>query len=213
MRERLLAGRDPNSLIVLYVGRLAQEKRLDLLRKAAKLDGIALTIVGDGEERPNLEAFFGEDAHFTGYLFGEELAQAYASADIFAFTGTNETFGQVVTEAMASGLPVLVPNAGGVVDLVLDEMNGYICQVDPTDYEARVKHIRDDDDLRQRLSQNARDYALTRPWEAIMQRLETYYERAWALNEQRIFDTPGPFASFEQNGAQRSGLRQARKSS
>lgn len=183
MRKRLLAGRPDENLLVLYVGRLAPEKRVDLLREVAKMPGVALTIVGDGPERENLEKMFGPSAHFTGYMFGDDLADAYASSDLFAFTGTNETFGQVVMEAMSSGLPVLVPNAGGVVDLVLDGMNGYICQEDPSDYARKVEKIRTNPEHRQKMSERALEYASSRPWEALMEELEGYYWEAWRMNE------------------------------
>lgn len=183
MRARLLAGRGDDKLLVLYVGRLAAEKRVVLLRDVAKLDGVALTIVGDGAEREMLERMFEGRAHFTGYLFGDELAQAYASADIFAFTGTNETFGQVVMEAMGSGLPVIVPNAGGVVDLVLDGMNGYIAQEDASDFANKVIKLRDDPLKRQQMGELALQFARSRPWEALMEELEGHYWEAWRLNE------------------------------
>jgi len=186
MRRRLLNGKPDDSLLLLYVGRLATEKRVDLLREAARLDGVALAIVGDGAERPYLEDLFRGHAHFTGYLFGEELAQAYASADVFTFTGTNETFGQVVMEAMGSGLPVLVPNAGGVVDLVLDGMNGFICQEDPDDFRNKVQRLRDNPALRERLGRLALEYARSRPWETIMEELESYYWEAYRLNQRLV---------------------------
>lgn len=186
MRQRLLAGRPEDSLIVIYVGRLATEKRVELLREVAKMKGIALTIIGDGAEREHLEDLFGGDAHFTGYMFGEDLAQAFASADIFAFTGTNETFGQVVMEAMGSGLPVLVPNSGGVVDLVLDGMNGFICQEDPDDYRNKVAYLRDFPERRHRMSVLALEYARNRPWERLMEELEGHYWEAWRLNQRLI---------------------------
>lgn len=183
MRQRLLAGRPDSSMVVIYVGRLATEKRVDLLQQVAKLPGVALTIIGDGAQREELETLFEGKVHFTGYMFGEELASAYASADLFAFTGTNETFGQVVTEAMASGLPVLVPNAGGVVDLVLDGMNGYICQEDPDDYRNKVVFMRDHPEQQKRMSELALEYAQTRPWERLMEELEDHYWEAWRLNQ------------------------------
>jgi glycosyltransferase involved in cell wall biosynthesis len=182
MRKRLLAGRPDDSLLVLYVGRLAQEKRVDLLSDVAALDGVALAVVGDGEERDQLEADFEGRAHFTGYLFGEELAVAYASADVFAFTGTHETYGQVVTEAMASGLPVLVPNAGGVVDLVLDRINGLVCQLNPDDYAAKVAYLRDHPAERRRMADRACEVASTRPWERVMAELEDYYAEACTIH-------------------------------
>lgn len=182
LRAKLLAGRPDDSLLVLYVGRLAPEKRVDLLRDVAKIPGVALTIVGDGPERENLENLFGQSAYFTGYLFGDGLADAYANADLFAFTGTNETFGQVVMEAMSSGLPVLVPNSGGVVDLVLDGMNGYICQDDPGDYARKVEKILSNEAHRCRMSELALEYARSRPWETLMEELEGYYWEAWRMN-------------------------------
>lgn len=127
-RDRLLSGRDTNSLVAIYVGRLANEKRIDLLLQAARTPGIALTIIGDGARRDELETLFaGTGTHFTGYLFGEDLANAFASADCFMFPSPSETFGQVVQEAMASGLPAVVINQGGVADLVEDGQTGYIC--------------------------------------------------------------------------------------
>ncbi len=186
MRKQLLAGRPDDSLLVLYVGRLAAEKRIDLLTKVAELEGVALTIVGDGEARSDLEMLFGERAYFTGYLFGEELAQAYASADLFAFTGTNETFGQVTMEAMASGLPALVPNAGGVVDLVLDGMNGYICQENPEDFRQKVELLRDAPEKCQMMRQFARIFAEQRPWTTVMEELEKYYGEACTINKEML---------------------------
>jgi glycosyltransferase involved in cell wall biosynthesis len=158
----------------------------------AGLPGVAVTIVGDGAHRAELERLFGGKAHFTGYMFGDDLATAYASADLFAFTGTNETFGQVVMEAQCSGLPVLVPNSGGVVDLVLDGMNGYVCQEDPSDFARKVERIRDNPDQRQRMSQLAMEYARSRPWESLMTELETYYWEAHMLNQRLI--NSGQFA-------------------
>lgn len=185
MHRRLLGGRPDDSLLVLYVGRLAAEKRVDLLIEAAQLEGVALAIVGDGEQRAEMEALYGDDATFTGYLFGEELAAAYASADAFAFTGTNETFGQVVMEGMASGLPAVVVNSGGVVDQVLDGINGYICQLDPAAFARRIATLRDNPAQRARMAERALEYARQRPWEALMAELEGYYAEAWrAGNDQ-----------------------------
>lgn len=189
MRKKLLNGRPDDSLLILYAGRLAAEKRLDLLLEAAQLDGVALAVVGDGAERTELEEMFGERANFTGYLFGDELAAAYASADVFTFTGTMETFGQVVTEAMASGLPALVPNAGGVVDHVLDGINGYICQEDACDFRQKVEYMRDHPEHRLRMAGTAHEYAIQRPWEVVMQMLEGFYKETWEnAYEARIFD-------------------------
>ncbi len=189
-RERLLQGRDPDNLICIYVGRLANEKRVELLLEVARTPGIALTIIGDGARREELETIFaGTGTHFTGYLLDEELARAFASADLFAFTGPNETFGQVVQEAMASGLPAIVIDQGGVKDLVLEGETGFICAGEPQAFADAVMRLREDDALRQQMSSRARALALQHPWESIMAELEAHYREAMALNNRllRIF--------------------------
>jgi glycosyltransferase involved in cell wall biosynthesis len=182
-RGRLLNGRDPNSLLCIYVGRLAPEKRIDLLVEVARLPGVAFTIVGDGAAREELEqSFAGTDTHFTGYLYGDELAHAYASADVFLFPGPNETFGQVVQEAMASGLPAVIINQGGIKDLVQDGVNGFVCPDDPQAFAQAISRLRDDPELRQRMGQRSREIAKQYPWSAIMTQLEEYYLKAIELN-------------------------------
>ncbi|MEW6578085.1 MAG: glycosyltransferase family 1 protein [Chloroflexota bacterium] len=178
MRRRLLGDRPASRLLVLYVGRLAREKRVDLLREVADLDGVALAIVGDGPLRSELERLFGDRATFTGYLTGADLSAAYASADVFGFTGTNEVAGQVVIEAMASGLPVLLPNSGGIVDYVTHEANGYVCAIDPADYARYVRILRDYPDRRRAMAAAARAYASRLSWEDTMTRLERLYIEA-----------------------------------
>jgi glycosyltransferase involved in cell wall biosynthesis len=183
-RRRLLNGRDPRSLLCIYVGRLANEKRVDLLLEVARMPGVALTIIGDGALRGELEALFaGTGTHFMGYLFGSDLAAAYASADVFMFTGAAETFGQVVQEAMASGLPCVVINQGGVPDLVKHGETGYICDADPAAFAAAARALRDDPSLRQRMAKAARAAAERAPWSAIMAQLEGYYREAIRLNK------------------------------
>ena len=144
MRRRLLNGRDADSLLCVYVGRLATEKRIDLLLDVARTPGVALTIVGDGAQREQLEAqFAATDAHFTGYLIGDELAEAYASADVFAFPGECETFGQVIQEAMASGLPCVVADAGGAPDVLDDGGCGLVVAPTRRDFANAVRTLRD----------------------------------------------------------------------
>ena len=191
-RERLLAGRDPNALLCVYVGRLAHEKRVDLLLEVARTPGVALTIIGDGALREDLERqFAGTGTHFMGYLYGEELADAFAAADVFCFPGPSETFGQVVQEALASGLPAVVVNAGGVVDLVEEGKTGYICEPSSAAFAAAVLRLRDDPALRRQMSVAARAYAEARPWSAIMAQLEGHYAEAISLNlRQRRIQPP-----------------------
>ncbi len=183
-RERLLNGRDPDSLICIYVGRLANEKRVDLLLEVARTPGIALTIIGDGALRGELESLFaGTDTYFMGYLFGEDLSRAYASADVFTFTGPSETFGQVVQEAMASGLPTVVINQGAVGDLVIEGETGYTCPDDPFAFAEAVNILRDNAALREQMAFKVRMIAQQHPWEKIMPQLEGHYREAIELNQ------------------------------
>jgi glycosyltransferase involved in cell wall biosynthesis len=192
-RAQLLNGRDPDSLVCVYVGRLANEKRVDLLLETARTPGIALTIIGDGALREELEAqFAGTGTHFMGYVFGDDLGCAYASADVFMFPSPSETFGQVAMEAQASGLPAVVINQGGVADLVTDGVTGFHCPEDPRAFAEAAITLRDDPDLRYAMAQRARLYAEQHPWEAIMAQLEGYYGEAMRLNERykRRYQSP-----------------------
>jgi glycosyltransferase involved in cell wall biosynthesis len=189
-RETLLNGRDPDSLLVIYMGRLAAEKDVDLLLDVARLPGVALTIIGDGGERDELERLFAEtNTHFTGYLFGDDLAAAAASADVFVFTGPNETFGQVVQEAMASGLPTVVTDQGGVKDLVVEGESGFVVEHNAEAFEAAVRYLRDHPDIRLQMAYSARRIAEQRPWEKILAQLEDYYSEAIIINDRfkRVF--------------------------
>ena len=186
-RERLLNGRDPNSLLCIYVGRLAQEKRVRLLHEVARMEGVELTIIGDGVDRANLEAEFADtNTYFTGYLFGDELSQAFASADVFLFPGMAETFGQVVQEAMASGLPCVVANRGGAADLISEGVNGYLCEPNEAAFAQKVGRLRDDREHCQRLGAAARMSAETQPWEKILTELESHYDHALKLNQRSL---------------------------
>ena len=191
-RERLLNGRAPDSLLCIYVGRLAQEKRVRLLREVARMPGVALTIIGDGVDRPHLEAALADtDAHFTGYLFGDELSQAFASADVFLFPALAETFGQVVQEAMASGLPSVVANRGGAADLIVEGVNGFTCAPAEAEFARMVAKFRAEPSLVQKLGQQARRMAEAQPWEKILTELEGHYARAMRLNERYLRSTRG----------------------
>lgn len=187
MRQRLLNGRDPDSLIVIYVGRLANEKRVDLLHEVAKLPGVSLTIVGDGARREELETLFSDtDTHFTGYLFGDELSQAFASADVFIFPGPQETFGQVVQEAMASGLPSVVTCKGGVSAVNIDGVTGITVAHNTAAFAQAVQTLVENPDMRRTMATNARAEAERRPWSALMSQLETYYHEAVNLNNRFV---------------------------
>jgi phosphatidylinositol alpha 1,6-mannosyltransferase len=120
-----LLGDRPDRKLVGYVGRLANEKRIDDLATLDARDDIQLVIVGEGPARSRLERVL-KNARFVGYQSGEELARYYASLDIFVHTGKHETFCQSVQEALASGVPVIAPNLGGPTDLVKHGWTGYL---------------------------------------------------------------------------------------
>jgi phosphatidylinositol alpha 1,6-mannosyltransferase len=184
MRERMLNGRSNESILVIYVGRLANEKRVDLLREVADIPNVSLTIIGDGHQREELETLFaGTGTHFMGYLYKDELATAFASADIFLFAGQNETFGQVVQEAMASGLPTIVSNRGAVGELVREGETGYVVEHQASAFAEAVQKLVNNPELLKSMSHKAREAAESRPWWAIMAQLEDYYREAVALNE------------------------------
>jgi phosphatidylinositol alpha 1,6-mannosyltransferase len=130
LRCELLADR-PDRKLVGYVGRLANEKRIDDLATLDARDDIQLVIVGEGPARSRLERVL-KNARFVGYQSGEDLARYYASLDIFVHTGKHETFCQSVQEALASGVPVIAPNFGGPTDLVKHGWTGYLIDTENT---------------------------------------------------------------------------------
>ncbi len=160
--------------IVGFVGRLAPEKHVERLVSLAAGDAVRVVIVGDGVDRTKLESAM-PAAVFTGALYGHELAEAYASMDVFVHTGEHETFCQVVQEALASGLPVIAPDAGGPRDLVAPCRTGLLLPVD--EFEERlptaVGHLMEE---RHRYSPAARRSVLGRSWSVICDELLGHYE-------------------------------------
>jgi len=160
--------------IVGFVGRLAPEKHVERLAALAAADAVQLVIVGDGVDRAELQSAM-PTAVFAGALYGGELAAAYASMDVFVHTGEHETFCQVVQEALASGLPVIAPDAGGPRDLVTPCRTGLLLPVG--EFESRlpaaVAHLLAE---RHRYSQAARRSVLHRSWPVICDELLGHYE-------------------------------------
>lgn len=173
-------GARPGERVLLYVGRLAPEKRLDLLAELLPtLPETRLVLVGDGPARPALEQRLGrERAHFAGYLRGDDLATAYASADLFVFPSDTETFGQVVQEAMASGLPVVAARAGGAIDLVGDgETGALFTPGSVAELRAQTIWLLGNPDDRAALGAAGRAAAERRAWGRVMDDLLGHYQR------------------------------------
>nr|WP_296777482.1 glycosyltransferase family 1 protein [Rhodococcus sp. (in: high G+C Gram-positive bacteria)] len=170
-------------LIVGFVGRLAPEKHVE--RLAALGDDVQLVVVGDGPDRAALEKLMPR-AIFTGQLGGDELAQAYASFDIFVHPGEHETFCQAVQEALASGVPVIGPDAGGPRDLVSHCRNGYLLPVEkfaellPSAVAALSATA-----TRARFGEAARRSVLHRTWPAICDELLGHYTEVLGWGEAR----------------------------
>lgn len=169
----------PNGeVIVGYVGRLAPEKRVSMLAVLRDLPGVKLVVVGGGPSEPSLRMAL-PGASFLGFRTGEALSRAYASLDVFVHTGPAETFCQTVQEALASGVPVVAPRAGGPIDLVDDGRTGYL--VDPAELEAwrtAVRRLADDDELRAIMAQRARESVHGRSWSAVGDELLEHYRAA-----------------------------------
>jgi glycosyltransferase involved in cell wall biosynthesis len=181
MRSRLAGGRVDRPLL-LSVGRLAAEKSLHTLAPVLdELPGVQLAFVGDGPERHRLEnTYRGLPVVFAGVLEGEELAQAFASADAFVMPSTTETMGFAVLEAMASGLPVVAADAGGVRDLVRHDETGLL--YDPAESKGALEPIRrviGSRALAADLARSARRFAERASWEWETRTLVGGYQ--WAI--------------------------------
>ena len=182
--ERLRLQWSPHGKpIVGFVGRLAPEKHVDRLAALAHGNDVQLVVVGDGVDKAKLERLM-PTAVFTGALYGEQLAAAYASMDVFVHPGEHETFCQAVQEALASGLPVVAPNAGGPRDLVEPGRTGLLLEVD--EFQAQlpgaVAHLLQG---RPRYAQAARRSVLQRTWPAICDQLLGHYEEVCGLAADR----------------------------
>ncbi len=173
----LRASLAPNGeVLVGYVGRVAPEKRPQMLAHLAGLPGVRLVVVGDGPARRRLERQL-PDAVFTGFRTGRALSELVASLDVFVHTGADETFCQAVQEGLSAGVPVVAPAAGGPLDLVRPGHNGLLYQPDDgTGLRAAVATLTGDRALRERLGDNARSSVHGRDWATIGDELIGHYE-------------------------------------
>lgn len=192
MRERLTAGH-PESPLLLYAGRLSAEKGIERLLPVLRAEPQArLALIGDGPHRSALERHFaGYPVMMAGFLHGVELAQAFASSDIFVMPSETETLGLVVLEAMASGLPVVGARAGGIPEMIENGVNGYLFESEAQAAEFTGK-LMADQGLREAMGSAARAFALNRSWEAATGRLVEHYRAACAMQHLAPVDAPTP---------------------
>lgn len=177
---RSAVGAAANDQVLLYVGRLATEKRLDLLADAlCGVENLRLVLVGDGPARTQLERrFAGMPVTFTGFLNGQDLAVAYASSDLFVFPSDTETFGQVVQEAMASGLPVVAARAGGMLDLIHHEVSGVFFEPNSAlALRCAALRLMADPVMRLNFGREGRAIAERRSWPCVLGELMGHYHR------------------------------------
>ncbi len=173
----------PGEVKVLYAGRLTREKGVDLLaesflRAHAADPRLHLLLAGGGPEEGELRGRLGESATFLGWLEGEDLVRAYASADVFLFCSTTDTYGQVVLEAGASGLPVVAVAEGGPASLVENRHTGMLCQADADHIAGTLLQLTSSPLLRRHLGSSAARAARERSWGRAMEQLADGYRHA-----------------------------------
>ena len=176
-------------LLVGFVGRLALEKQVQRMAGLFGVPGVRFVIIGDGPERKRLEALFaGQPVNFTGALNGLELAQAYAALDVFVHFGTEETFGQTIQEALASGNLVVAPNRGGPTQLITNGVNGILVDPnEPAGYREVLEDLVAGNLDREQFSKLAVQSVQGRSWAANNAKLVSYYlEAAQVVGASRV---------------------------
>uniref|UniRef100_A0A7S4JZT8 Glycosyltransferase subfamily 4-like N-terminal domain-containing protein n=2 Tax=Odontella aurita TaxID=265563 RepID=A0A7S4JZT8_9STRA len=188
-RETMTDG-NPDDFLMVYVGRLGAEKRLkDIKAVLERVPNARLCLVGGGPNEDDLKRYFkGTKTVFTGQLSGDDLSSAFASADAFMMPSDSETLGFVVLESMASGVPVIGANAGGIPDIIDDGDTGFL--VTPGDTKAFVDCVKQlqDKDFREAMGKRARAEAERWGWEAATSQLRNVqYEKALINFHSRAF--------------------------
>ena len=177
--RQMIAG---DKRVVGFIGRLAAEKQVNQFEALVDLPNTHFVIVGDGPERANLEArFAGKPVTFLGSLRGDDLANAYAMLDVFVHFGAEETFGQTIQEAQASGVPVVAPASGGPLFLIQPGVNGYLGEPHrPHTFRPFVENLLDDTHLRARIAEASRRSVRLKSWNANNAILLDHYDRVVA---------------------------------
>jgi glycosyltransferase involved in cell wall biosynthesis len=193
--SRRADGLLPGEVTVLYAGRLSKEKGVDLLADAflaarRRDPRLHLVLAGGGPEADHLRRRVGEHGTFLGWLGGEELARAYASADIFLFPSRTDTYGQVIVEAQASGLPVVAVAEGGPRSLIEHGETGLLAPADAEALAGQVLNLVRDQVLGEQIRSAALAAVRGRTWETSMEQLAQGYrgvlDRSSAAPERQI---------------------------
>lgn len=166
---------DGDNLLVGFVGRLAAEKRVEMLEPITRLPGVNVVVVGDGPKRRSLERRL-PNAEFLGLQTGGYLGRTMATLDLLVNPGADETFCQVVQEALACGVPVIAAAAGGPLDLVRHRDNGWLwAGDDPQVLAAQVASLRDDRAQLAQAARRSRASVASRTWTVIGDELIAHY--------------------------------------
>lgn len=178
---RQALGINNGQKLLVYIGRLANEKNLDMLLEAFELIrrnfDCRLALVGDGPAREKLEQQANDHVVFTGYKRGEELATHYASADLFVFPSLTETFGNVILEGMASGLPAVGYDAPGPRDIIKQGETGMIAnEITPQAFAEAAASILSDEEKLQTMFSRARSHAESQKWHHINECVRQTYQ-------------------------------------
>lgn len=190
--------RRDGDFVIGFVGRLSPEKNVRLLaalERSLLENGVRdcrFLIVGEGSERQWLSQNL-QRAEFTGVLCGEALANAYANMDAFVFPSQTDTFGNVVLEAMASGVPVVVTKEGGPKFLVTSSKNGYVADNFETFVEA-LTDLRSHPSLRDKMAQGARASAMMHSWDSVFEKVYAQYGDALSAHPNSLGPQPMPLA-------------------
>jgi glycosyltransferase involved in cell wall biosynthesis/predicted metal-dependent phosphoesterase TrpH len=198
---------------VLYAGRQTREKGIKLLADSFEVarrhePRLRLILAGDGPESGFLRDRFGGSAEYLGWLTGDDLARAYANADAFLFPSRTDTYGQVVVEAQASGLPVVAVAAGGPADLIENCRSGLLCEPNPDEIAAKLVRLAQSPTLRARLAGGGMAAARERSWQRSLGQLAAGYSFALGArnvgpiqpggngSERSPAESPGPLALY-----------------
>ncbi len=184
-----------DEITVLYAGRLTKEKGVDLLAESFLLareqdPRLHLVLAGGGPEEEALAEHLGDGATFLGWLHGSALPRAYANADIFMFASQTDTYGQVIVEAQASGLPVLAVDAGGPADLIADGESGLLRPADAGALAEALVGLAASPLQRRRLAAGGLNAARERTWQAALEELAAGYDGV--LGRPRSAPEPAP---------------------